>query len=111
MLPLTLSFASRLVFLAAVMSDEDAPKSFASVSSTRLAVGETVILLQPPLPLLGVSIAMERGCQQNDSLADGYTRSVFRSSCVFVNVSLSEALLSFESVLPGASPARKGAFL
>ena len=24
-----------------------------------------------PLPLLGVSIGMERGCQQNDSLADG----------------------------------------
>ena len=29
----------------------------------RLAVGETVILLQPPLPLVGVSIRMERGCQ------------------------------------------------
>ena len=25
----------------------------------------------PPLPLVGVSIVMERGCQQNDSLADG----------------------------------------
>ena len=36
-----------------------------------LAVGETVILLTPPLPLVGVSIVMERGCQQNDSLADG----------------------------------------
>ena len=37
----------------------------------RLAVGETVILLQPPLPSLGVSAGMERGCLQNDSLADG----------------------------------------
>ena len=35
-----------------------------------LAVGETVILM--PLPFVGVSIAMERGCQYNDSLADGY---------------------------------------
>ena len=37
-----------------------------------VAVGETVILLQPPLPLVGVSMWMERGRQQNDSLADGY---------------------------------------
>ena len=36
-----------------------------------LAVGETFILLHPPLPLLGVSIGMERGCQQNDSVAGG----------------------------------------
>ena len=37
----------------------------------RLAVGETVILLHPIFPLVGVSIGMERGRQQNDSLADG----------------------------------------
>ena len=37
-----------------------------------LAVGETVILLHLPLPVAGVSIVMERGRQQNDSLADGY---------------------------------------
>ena len=37
-----------------------------------LAVGETVILLHPPLPLGGASIGTERGCQQNDrTLADG----------------------------------------
>ena len=36
-----------------------------------LAVGETVILLHSPLPSVGVSIWMERGCQQNDGLADG----------------------------------------
>ena len=35
--------------------------------------GETVILLHPPLPLVGVSIVMETGCQQNDSLVRGYT--------------------------------------
>ena len=32
-------------------------------AAVELAVGETVILLHPPLPLLGVSIGMERGCQ------------------------------------------------
>ena len=36
-----------------------------------LAPDETVILLHPPLPLVGVSIWMEMGCQQNDSLVDG----------------------------------------
>ena len=36
-----------------------------------LAIGETVILLHPPLPLVGVSIDMARECQQFDSLADG----------------------------------------
>ena len=40
----------------------------------RLAVGETVILLHPPLPLAGVSIETMRECQQNDGLADGYVR-------------------------------------
>ena len=35
------------------------------------AIDETVILLHPPLHLVGVSIVMERGCQQNDSLVDG----------------------------------------
>ena len=45
----------------------------------RLAVGETVILLQSPLPLAGVSIVMGRGCQQNDrTLADGWaSRTTF----------------------------------
>ena len=44
----------------------------------RLAVDKTVILLHPPLPLVGVSMRMERGCQQNDSLADGYGRQLGR---------------------------------
>ena len=37
-----------------------------------LAVGETVILLYPPLSLVGVSIGINRGCHQNDrTLANG----------------------------------------
>ena len=36
-----------------------------------LAVGETVILLHPPLYLVGVSTETTRKCQHNDSLADG----------------------------------------
>ena len=37
-----------------------------------VAVGETVILLHPPLPLLGGSIRTERGCQRNGrTLAGG----------------------------------------
>ena len=40
-------------------------------SPDRLAVGETVVVLHPPLPLVGVSIMMKRRCQQNDNLADG----------------------------------------
>ena len=44
-----------------------------------LAVGKTVILLQPPLHLVGLSIVMERGCQQIDSLADGYTSWCLRA--------------------------------
>ena len=36
-----------------------------------LAVGETVIPPHLPLPLAVFSIGMERGCQQNDRLADG----------------------------------------
>ena len=43
-----------------------------------VAVGETVILLHPPLPLLGFSTGMERGCQQTDSLADGQPAGVRR---------------------------------
>ena len=38
-----------------------------------LAVGETVIRLHPPAPLVGVSVVMERGRQQNDSLVRGYS--------------------------------------
>ena len=37
-----------------------------------LAVDGTIILLHPPLPLVGVSIVMERERPQNDSLVYGY---------------------------------------
>ena len=37
----------------------------------QLAVGETVILLHLPLPLVGPSIVMWRERHQNDGLADG----------------------------------------
>ena len=40
-------------------------------AEAELAVDETVIPLHPPLPLVGVSIAMERERQQNDSLVNG----------------------------------------
>ena len=40
----------------------------------RLAVGETVILLHPPLPLLGVSTGIQMGRQQSDSFVDGWPR-------------------------------------
>ena len=42
----------------------------AGVIRRHLATGETVILLYPPLHLVGVSIAMEIKRQQNDSLAN-----------------------------------------
>ena len=42
-----------------------------TVGQLHLAIDETVILLHPPLPLVGVSIVMERERQQNDSLVNG----------------------------------------
>ena len=58
-------------------SNDSLADGYANPSSRRaasdgefcLAVGETVILLRSPLPLVGVSIGMERGCQQNDSVS------------------------------------------
>ena len=50
------------------------PSSLIPVTTVNLAIGEAFILCcTPPLPLVGVSIWMKRGCQQNNSLADGYT--------------------------------------
>ena len=42
-----------------------------AASMAAIAIGETVILLHLLLALLGVSIGMQTGCQQNDSLAVG----------------------------------------
>ena len=47
-----------------------------------LAVGETVIPPHLPLPLAVFSIGMERGCQQNDILADGYLNRIERAEAV-----------------------------
>ena len=44
----------------------------AALIAALVAVGETVILLHPLLPLVGVSIVMERERQQNDSLVNSY---------------------------------------
>ena len=41
----------------------------------RAAVGGAVTLLTRPLPSAGVSIGMERECQQNDSHTDGHFRA------------------------------------
>ena len=41
------------------------------IAAGGLAVDETVSLLPTPLPLVGVSIVMERERQQNDSLVNG----------------------------------------
>ena len=47
----------------------------AALGALCLAIDETVILLQPPLFLAGVSIVMERERQQNDkTLVNGYRR-------------------------------------
>ena len=68
----------------------------------RLAVGETVILLHPPLPSVGVPIGMERGCQQNDrTLADGY-RHPFEE--------LPPAQLSRRALVPAAAGLKAGTF-
>ena len=45
-----------------------------------LAAGETVILSHPPLPLAGVSVGIEKGCQESDSPADGCSHPGARKS-------------------------------
>ena len=49
-------------------------KTVAEVRGSGLAVDETVILLHPPLSLVGVSTGMERERQQNGSLVNGWVR-------------------------------------
>ena len=53
-------------------SGEEHDTAGLSCSAIQLAPDETVILLHPPLPLVGESIVMERERQQNDSLVNGY---------------------------------------
>ena len=64
---MTVSPTARLVRL-----DADGGRALrAAHVRVRNLADETVILLHPPLPLVGVSIVMERDRQQNDRLADG----------------------------------------
>ena len=63
-------------FLRRAEDQDRVPGRDRLVAQHHLAVGETVILLHPPLPLVGISIGMERGHQQNDSLVRGYCRRV-----------------------------------
>ena len=58
-----------------------------------VAVDETVILLQPPLPVAGVSIVMERGRQQNDSLVNGQVGVAGRAGGEEVGAEVTEAQL------------------
>ena len=51
--------------------DMRAAGAMATLCEEHVAIGETVILLHLPLHLVGVSIGIKRGCQQNDCLADG----------------------------------------
>ena len=61
------------VSVMAICHRTDRPRHNAVILPRLAAPDETLrILLHPPLPSVGVSIAMERGRQQNGSLADGY---------------------------------------
>ena len=64
-----------------------------------LAVGEAVILLHPPLHLVGISIGMEKeSVSKNDSLADGYAR---RNQCPHRRTVRSEVQRGGLGVRPG----------
>ena len=43
-----------------------------ATSAARISRRRGCHLMAPPLPLVGVSIWINRGCHENDSLADGY---------------------------------------
>ena len=49
--------------------------TFVNGDDPQIAVGETVSWWHPPVTLLGVSIWINRGCQQNDSLVNGYPQT------------------------------------
>ena len=50
---------------------------------TAVAPDETVILLHPPLPLVGVSIVTEGERQQNDSFVRGYSSPFISEAMAF----------------------------
>ena len=55
---------------AGQQAELDVPGEY-HINKATAAVGETFILLLPPLPVLGVSIEMLRDRQQTDSLENG----------------------------------------
>ena len=57
----------------------------------RIAVDETVILLHSPLPLVGVSIVMERERQRNDKTLVRGSQALVASSTLFEKVVESSA--------------------
>ena len=67
----------------------DAPHVWRCVPSAawKVAVGETVILLHPPLPSVGVSIVMERERQQNGILVRGLLEGLHDLARQFVTSS------------------------
>ena len=73
------------------------------VVADRLAVGETVILLTPPLSIPIEIPAKGRGVQQNDSLADGPDRSKALSGFTLVAFKVSRRR-SCHSAAPISSP-------
>ena len=58
-----------------------------------LAVGETVILPHPPLPLACVSMSVGKGCQQNDSLAKPRPCSLISDGWMFVALAVGGGML------------------
>ena len=60
----------------------------------KVAPDETLILLHPPLPLVGVSILMERERQEHDSLVNGYRKAMNKDK---------EAGSKFKQVGPAAA--------
>ena len=63
---------SRLLDQVRVSRLPPAAAALGRVRRRSLAADEAVILLHPPLPLVGLSIVMDRERPQNDSLVNGY---------------------------------------
>ena len=76
--------AARIAPEAVIKPVQDNPDLAAKARSRLNAPDETVILLQPPLPLVGGSIGIERGCQQTDSFVRGYP-GLRRSLCLLLH--------------------------
>ena len=56
----------------------DQGKQIGKNTAIQVAPDQTLILLHPPLPLVGVPIGTERGCQRNDSLVNGCIQDLVR---------------------------------